>query len=558
MKMLLRLQCFALLFFLLLSPVYSKEKNYHETSEKENGADIKTLLKTRDDLEKSNNRRDAILVSITIAENYEKAGKYPKAIKELEKALSLSIAIKDDRLIEKAYEKLYEDYKKSGNEKKAAENFGHFNSYKTKRENRDLEWKNKQSQLQISKLKEQKLLSELGKAEAENMLEEQTVALLQTEDSLQVLDLVNKERQTQIDLLSKEKELKDLKVKEQEARLKNEALLLKEQEATLKMGRWILYTLVAGILMAAALGFVLYKNYKTKQQASAKIEEQLTVIQSQHQNITNSINYAQRIQTAMLPHEKSLHALIPDSFILFKPKDIVSGDFYWFYNIKTNSNLNEYNPIDEEGLENLPTESNSKKIIVAAVDCTGHGVPGALMSMIGYNLLNNVVSRGIQESNKILSELNNSVRFALQQYKNDNKDGMDMALCVIDKEQKKLHFSGAKNPLVYIQNGELFYIKGDKDPIGGSQGEARREYTKHTIDIDKPTYFYIFSDGYLDQFGGPESKKFMIKNFKELLLSIHLKPFAEQKEILNTTIQDWKGNHEKQLDDILVMGMRVG
>src|SRR5207244_569162 len=149
-------------------------------------------------------------------------------------------------------------------------------------------------------------------------------------------------------------------------------------------------------------------------------------------------------------------------------------------------------------------------------------------------------------------------RFALQQYKNENQDGMDMALCVIDKDAKTMEFSGAKNPIVYIQDGELFHIKGDSHPIGGSQRGAKRTYTKHVISIEKPTSFYLFSDGYTDQFGGPENKKFMIKNFKELLLKIHTLPFDEQKSILDKSIEDWKGTREKQLDDVLVMGMKVG
>jgi hypothetical protein len=135
---------------------------------------------------------------------------------------------------------------------------------------------------------------------------------------------------------------------------------------------------------------------------------------------------------------------------------------------------------------------------------------------------------------------------------------MDMSLVVIDKDKKTLDFSGAKNPLIYIQNNELFHLKGNSHPIGGSQGEAKREFDRHTVSIDQPTAFYLFSDGYADQFGGSESRKFMIKNLKELLLKIHTLPFDEQKIILDKTIEEWKGDHERQLDDILIMGMRVG
>jgi serine phosphatase RsbU (regulator of sigma subunit) len=541
----------------------SNEANYYalgETSlsKKDYIGALKNFEKSRAAFEKEGNTVGVIQSSQKLAETYNATVKYSKAIKELEYGLKKSVSIKNNRLTENSYRLLYETYQKSGNEKKAAEYFGLYNSFKTSRANNDLEKKNKVNQLQINKLKEQSLLTELGKKEVENLLEVQTSRLLKTEDSLLVLDIMNKQTQSQINLLQKEKELKDLKVREQGALLEISSLALKKKEAELKTERAILFGLILIILMVVIFGYVLYKNIKQKQAANAKIENQLVVIQSQHSNITNSINYAQRIQNAMLPGELSLKHLISDSFVLFKPKDVVSGDFYWFYNVKTGTNLNEFDPETNTGVERLPDSNEARKIIVAAVDSTGHGVPGALMSMIGYNLLNMIASKNIFEADKILGELHKNVRFALQQYKNDNKDGMDMSLCVIDKDAKTMEFSGAKNPIVYIQDGELFHIKGDSHPIGGSQGDAKRTYTKHVISIEKPTFFYLFSDGYPDQFGGTESKKFMIKNFKELLLKIHTLPFEEQKIILDTTIEKWKGNHEKQIDDILVMGMMVG
>ena len=519
---------------------------------------IKNFEKSRVSYEKSGNFLGCIHSAHKLAEAYNGSVKYPKAIKELEYSLKKSISVKNSKLTEDSYRMLYETYQKSGNEKKTTEYFGYYNSFKTNRDNSELDKKNKINELQINKLKEQKLMTELGKKEVENLLEEQTSRLLQTEDSLLILDIMNKQTQSQIDLLQKEKELKDLKVKEQDAKLKINSLALKKKQAELETERAVLFGLLIIILLVFVFGYFLYKNFKQKQEANAKIEDQLVVIQSQHTNITNSINYAQRIQNAMLPGERSLKFLVNDSFVLFKPKDVVSGDFYWFYNIKTGTNLNEYDAETNIGVERLPDPKEARKVVVAAVDSTGHGVPGALMSMIGYNLLNMIASKNIFEADKILSELHKSVRFALQQYKNDNNDGMDMSLCVIDKDAKTLEFSGAKNPLVYIQDGELFFIKGDSLTIGGSQGESKRTYTKHVISIEKPTSFYLFSDGYADQFGGVDSRKFMIKNFKELLLKIHNFPFEEQKNILEKTILDWKGSHEKQIDDILVMGMKVG
>jgi len=451
---------------------------------------IKNFDKSIDFFEKSSNAIGIIVASHQLGEIYNKLSKYPKAIKELETALKKSIHIKNDKLTERSYELLYDTYEKSGNEKKATEYFGYYNSFKTDRENNELARKNKVNQLQINKLQEQKLMTELGKEKVESLLEEQTSKLLQTEDSLLVLDIMNKQTQAQINLLQKEKEVKDLKVKEQEAKLKINELALREKEAQQKTERAILFGLLIIVVMVLALAYVLYKSFKEKQAANAKIEDQLEVIQSQHTNITNSINYAQRIQNAMLPGERSLKHLVLDSFVLFKPKDVVSGDFYWFYNIKTGTNLNEYDTESDVGVEKLPDANEARKIVIAAVDSTGHGVPGALMSMIGYNLLNMIAAKNIFSADMILSELHKSVRFALQQYKNDNKDGMDMALCVIDKDKKEIEFAGAKNPIVYIQEGELFHIKGDSHPIGGSGRGKESVYKTHYL--YRKTYVHLF------------------------------------------------------------------
>ena len=260
----------------------------------------------------------------------------------------------------------------------------------------------------------------------------------------------------------------------------------------------------------------------------------LDTVEGQRDKIMSSINYAQRIQQAILPSSAMVNKLIPSNFILFKPRDMVSGDFYY-------------------------VQGKHSKTILAAIDCTGHGVPGAFMSMVGNDLLNAIIKdKQITQADKMLTELHEGVRSALQQEETQNQDGMDMALVVMDEEKKTLEFAGAKNPIVYIQNNELKVIKGDKTPIGGGQKEAARTFTTHQIDISQPTTFYLFSDGYQDQFGGPEGRKFMIKRFRNLLLEIHQKPMEEQKEILDQTIQYWmREGNEEQVDDILVVGVRV-
>lgn len=263
-----------------------------------------------------------------------------------------------------------------------------------------------------------------------------------------------------------------------------------------------------------------------------KIERSFVRLEKAAQKVTASINYAKRIQEALLPNRKAIQKAFPESFVFFEPRDIVSGDFYWF---------------NQKGDLNF----------IAALDCTGHGVPGAFMSMIGNELLNEAVNRvGLKEPNMILRHMHKGVRKDLRQYETDNRDGMDMVLCSVNHKTKELKFAGANNPIIYMQEDELYIIKGDRLPVGGEQREVDRHYQQHVIDISKPTTFYLFSDGYQDQFGGRDGKKFMVKKFRKLLYAIHNLPMQEQKEILRTTLNKWM-NGNKQVDDILVMGIRV-
>lgn len=250
--------------------------------------------------------------------------------------------------------------------------------------------------------------------------------------------------------------------------------------------------------------------------------------------VTDSIKYAKRIQNAILPPKGYMSKVMPNSFVLFKPKDIVSGDFYWVE--------------DKEG-----------KTAVAAVDCTGHGVPGALMTVVGYNKLHEAMSDAKEyTAAAILDGLNKGVINTFNQGNEatDVKDGMDAALCVVDYKTREIQFSGAYNPLYLIRNGsqDVEQIKGNKFPVGPFIGE--QDFTNHTIQLEPGDTFYIFSDGYADQFGGEKGKKFRYKNFRELLVSMQDKEMYEQKEILDSTIESWRGEHE-QVDDILVIGIRV-
>jgi serine phosphatase RsbU (regulator of sigma subunit) len=279
------------------------------------------------------------------------------------------------------------------------------------------------------------------------------------------------------------------------------------------------------------------------EERTTEIKHQKEIIEKKNDDITASINYAKHIQRVVLPEEGRIAQAFQQSFILFKPRDIVSGDFYWFQ-------------------EKLTTDGKEKTIITA-VDCTGHGVPGAFMSLIANEILSEIVNeKGVLEADKILNELHKSVRKVLKQDQSDNRDGMDMSLCVIDKESKTIEFAGAKNSLIYVQNGEINAIKGDKFPIGGLQHGAERIFNKQIISYaTSPIACYILSDGYQDQFGGVESRKFHRQVLKELLFQNHHLEMGQQKKILEETLKQWMKvgtpEEEHQVDDILIIGFTL-
>jgi serine phosphatase RsbU (regulator of sigma subunit) len=355
------------------------------------------------------------------------------------------------------------------------------------------------------------------------------------QDSLMRAEQENQQRQLEIEVLTKDKALTDAIVLQQELRQK-------AQQNIIFFGS-IAIGLTAIMLLLA------YKGYRDKRKANMllskqnqEIQEQRDQIQRQNENISKSINYAQGIQKSMLPAQKGLQQYFPESFILFKPRDVVSGDYYWF------------KPLIDE---NQPFNPSKDRFIISAIDCTGHGVPGAFLSMIGYNLLDDITQRGIYKPGLILKELNAGIRKALRQDETDNRDGMDMALCLFDPERRVMEFSGAKNPMIYIANGEAVRVRGDKESIGGGNVDPSYEYSTQEIPIEGPTWFYLFSDGFIDQFGGKDGRKFMIKNFSDLLQHIHELPACEQREILKITFNEWKRKDYAQVDDVLVIGFFV-
>jgi len=269
------------------------------------------------------------------------------------------------------------------------------------------------------------------------------------------------------------------------------------------------------------------------EEKNSVITEQRDVALKQKQEITDSIHYAQRIQEAVLPDRKMFVNFIDDYFVFFKPKDIVSGDFYWMTRV-------------------------NEKLIVTAADCTGHGVPGAFMSMLGVTFLNEIINKGKElVPGKILDKLRAKVIESLHQTDGDTKDGMDMSIAVIDTTKKEIQFAGAYNPLYIIKNGEneINKIKGDRMPIG-IHLKMEDDFTNHIINYNTGDIIYLFSDGYVDQFGGEKGRKLKSLKFQELLLSIKNKPMAEQKQYLNSFLLKWRGDLD-QLDDIIIIGMKL-
>jgi len=270
---------------------------------------------------------------------------------------------------------------------------------------------------------------------------------------------------------------------------------------------------------------------REKETAYEEIARQRQELENKNSSITDSLIYASYMQRALLPSEEYFRSIVPDSFIFFKPKDIVSGDFYWI--------------------------ARKKGIIyVVAADCTGHGVPGAFMSMIGVELLNKIIlDQGIERPADILKALGMGIERTFHidsEGKSLLKDGIDMGLCAIDEGKHKLQYSGAFLPMYIIRDNTLMEIKGDRLTIGTGVDPVFRN---SSMVINPGDILYFFSDGYADQFGGPNDKKFMYRRFRHLLLTIHKFPFEEQKAIINDSIVSWIGDGE-QVDDMLVIGIK--
>lgn len=360
-------------------------------------------------------------------------------------------------------------------------------------------------------------------------------------DSVNKLRTVEKlsEMEVKYETGKKEEELKRLSAEQEISALK------------VKQSRTLTFISIISVIVFLIIAGVLFKQNKNKKQANALLQKQNDEITHQKKEITDSINYAKRIQLSILPPDKMVKRLLPDAFIFYKPKDVVSGDFYW-------------------------VEEKNNLVMFAAVDCTGHGVPGAMMSVVGMSLLNRAVNeKDLTKPSDILQHLDMGVTDTLRQNQEDNavKDGMDLSLCTYNAQTKELQFAGAFNNLWIVRKNfssshkitsdkEIFFedslleIKADKFPIGSNTDGVADNYTNHKIQLQTGDYIYLYSDGFADQFGGPKGKKFKYNALKKLLISIHDLSPAQQHEAIKTAYENWKGNLE-QIDDILVIGVRV-
>lgn len=341
--------------------------------------------------------------------------------------------------------------------------------------------------------------------------------------------IVNDENRLQ---LAKSQVEYEFSKKEEMLGLQAEKKEIQFEEET-KRSRIIIGSVIAILGIALFFGYMVFKSLKLEKLAKATVLEQKEIIEEKQKEIIDSITYAKRIQEAILPPENYRKLYLPDSFVLYKPKDIVAGDFYWM------ENLNEL-------------------LFIAVADCTGHGVPGAMVSVVCSNALNrSLLEFKITDPGKLLDKARELVLHTFSKSGDDIKDGMDISLCCLNTITNELNWAGANNPLWIIpasNSATLVQIKADKQPVGKHSEET--PFTTHSIQLRKDDVFYIFSDGYADQFGGPKGKKYKSKQLEERLLSIHREPMDSQKAILNTTFEEWKGALE-QVDDVCIIGIKI-
>jgi len=354
---------------------------------------------------------------------------------------------------------------------------------------------------------------------------------LKTELKDSTTNLIQLKKQTQLEFnfvnAFKEKQDSIVRAEQQQQRDIIQAAKTRQQEAIVIAG-------IVAVITSIIIIIVIYRSYQKEKNSKQIINQQKTIVEEKNKEILDSINYAKKIQQAIIPSSLEMTNLFPHNFVMLLPKDIVSGDFYWI-----GSKLNY--------------------VFVAVADCTGHGVPGGFMSMLGTALLNEIVNeKEVYEPADILDLLKFKIIMSLRQSENVNeaKDGMDIALCRIDKTTNELLFAGANNSMHLLRNNKLIELKGDKQPIGISHFNITQQFIQQSISLVKNDLIYLFTDGYPDQFGGEAGKKFKYKQLEQLLLDIHQKDMEVQREILEKVHIDWKGDLG-QVDDICIVGIKI-
>ncbi len=322
-------------------------------------------------------------------------------------------------------------------------------------------------------------------------------------------------------IISIQKKKSELIQKQKEREIQSQ----KDRESKIVLGSMILL-----ILLMSGIIFLVVRSYRIKKKVSEVMFLQKNKLEKTHQEITDSITYAKRIQSAILPQEKVIKEYFEDSFILYKPKDIVAGDFYWF-----------------EVVDNL--------IFLAAADCTGHGVPGAMVSVVCNNALNRSIKEfNLKKPSDILDKTREIVVSEFEKSDEEVKDGMDISLCAISSDYKKVYWAGANNPLWILRNGEVLEFKADKQPIGNFA--YSKPFTNHEIELQKGDEIFLTTDGYQDQFGGEMGKKLKSNRLKDILKSMHDSKMEDKKSEINSFFQEWKGDLE-QIDDVCIIGIRL-
>lgn len=454
---------------------------------------------------KLNNKKNISSSLVNISQSYQQVANYEESNKWALEGVDVAKELNDLKLVRSFYGILANNYQSLGNSAKSIEYFDLFASidkYLKKEEIKDIK---QQSETEVQKAKQEK-------EETKQELVKQTDKLKETESSLAQVEEVTREQQMQL-------ELQESKIREQAAQLKFEKLVR----------NFLIWGFIA-ILIFLGILFALYKKIKNQKN---QIEEQRDVLDLQNKKINASIQYAQNIQRAILPVRNQIENLF-ESFIIYRPKDIVSGDFYWF-------------------------AKSNEIAFLAAVDCTGHGVPGAFMSMIGNSLLNEIVlEKKVVEPAKILSLLNEKIIESLRQNETENKDGMDVCFISIDLKSNKITFSGAKRPLFIFKNktSEFEEIKGDRISIGGVKNtKETEEFNNHIINAEKGDILFLSSDGLTDQ-NNTERKRFGSNRLKEIILNNISEPMIKQKEIIEKELNDFQQG-EEQRDDITLIGIKI-